>query len=742
MAYSLNLEEENKEIVRRYRELLKHSKPYLKEGDTKVIKKAFHTALEAHKEMRRKSGEPYIFHPIAVAQIAVEEIGLGTTSIVAALLHDVVEDTEITLDDIEKGFGKKVATIIDGLTKISGGFNIESQQAENFRKMVLTLSEDVRVILVKLADRLHNMRTLGSMPRHKQLKIASETIYFYAPLAHRLGLYAIKTELEDLYLKYTEPEKYEEIEIKMEEKALERSRLIRDFIRPVQEKLRNLPFEFKIKGRPKSVYSIWRKMNKQQIPFEQVYDLFAIRIIIEANPEEEKSLCWNVYSIITDFYRPNPDRLRDWISTSKSNGYESLHTTVMSDVGKWVEVQIRTTRMDDIAERGYAAHWKYKDKNNTTTAQSGLDEWIGKVKELLVQQKGDKDSSSAVEFMNEFRTNLFNKEIFVFTPTGDLKVLPVGGTVLDFAFEIHTQVGLHCLGAKIDHKVVPMNHELKNGDQVEIITSDKEQPIKEWFDYVITSKARKRIKDFLNERRRNIAAEGQLIANKKLVELDMDLNKYNRKDLLAYFQLDSLTEIYHQVGLGNLDLSVFEQLKKEGLKKAKKGDKKQIEITDEKEIVQKAKQINKTALLIGENQESVEYSLATCCNPILGDDVFGYITLNGEVEVHQTKCSHATELMANYGYRVVKAKWNTELSQEFLVTVKVVGTDRKGMITDISAVISKLELNITAMRASTQTGIIEDIFTVSVNNTEILDTLFHDLKNVPQVMTVERLNEE
>lgn len=735
MAYTLSVEEENKEIVKRYRDLLKHAKPYLKDGDTKVIKKAFHTALEAHKEMRRKSGEPYIFHPIAVAQIAVEEIGLGTTSIVAALLHDVVEDTEITLEEIEKGFGKKVSQIIDGLTKISGGFNIESQQAENFRKMVITLSDDVRVVLVKLADRLHNMRTLGSMPRHKQLKIASETIYFYAPLAHRLGLYSVKTELEDLYLKYTEPEKYQEISQKLEETALERSRLIREFIRPVQLKLRELHFEFKIKGRPKSIYSIWKKMNAQQIPFEQVYDLFAIRIIIEAALEEEKSHCWNVYSIITDFYKPSPDRLRDWISTPKSNGYESLHTTVMSDPGKWVEVQIRTSRMDEIAEKGYAAHWKYKDKNEETDEKSGLDEWIDKIKDLLVTQN---TNSSAIEFINDFKTNLFNKEIFVFTPKGDLKVLPGGSTVLDFAFEIHTQVGAHCLGAKINHKIVPVNYKLKNGDQVGVLTSDKEQVTKEWFDYAITSKARKRIKDILNEIRRKIALEGKILVKEKSKELGIDFDKYNRKDLLAYLQHTSLTEFYYQVGLKNIELSILDDLKEKGFVNISKIPNSCV--LEQKDIIKKVKEINKTALLIGENQEEVEYSLATCCNPIAGDDVFGYITINGEVEIHRTNCVQASELMANYGYRIVKAKWNATLDQSFEVMIQVIATDRKGMISDISFEISKMQVNILSMKADTDTGIVYDVFKVLVNNIKELDDLMYNLKNIPQVMTVERLN--
>ncbi|MCP4522534.1 MAG: bifunctional (p)ppGpp synthetase/guanosine-3',5'-bis(diphosphate) 3'-pyrophosphohydrolase [Cytophagales bacterium] len=731
MAYNLTEEQENQEIVRRYRELLKHAKPYIKEGDTKIIKKAFHTAVDAHKEMRRKSGEPYIFHPIAVAQIAVEEIGLGPTSIVAALLHDVVEDTPITLEEIEKGFGKKVAMIIDGLTKISGGHNVESQQAENFRKMVLTLSEDVRVILVKLADRLHNMRTLGSMPRHKQLKIASETIYFYAPLAHRLGLYAIKTELEDLYLKYAEPESYQAIQEKLSKTAAERTRNIREFIRPVQAKLRDMHLEFKIKGRSKSVYSIWKKMNAQQIPFEEVYDLLAVRIIVEADKEQEKTHCWNIYSVITDFYRPKPDRLRDWISNPKSNGYESLHSTVMNDAGdtgKWVEVQIRTTRMDEIAEKGYAAHWKYKDKDD---AKSGLDEWIGQVSELLSQHK---EGDSAVEFIQDFRTNLFNKEIFVFTPTGDAKVLPTGGTVLDFAFDLHTQVGLHCTGAYVNHKVVPKNHKLKNGDQIKVLTSDTEEPTKEWYEYVSTSKARKKIKDFLNEKRRNIAGKGEKITVQKF---GIDFGKYNRRELLFYLNKESLLDVYYEIGQGEFDEKVLIELKEYGIEKLL-----ERKANQEEEVSKRAKELNKKALLVGETQEEVDYVLASCCNPIHGDDVLGYVTADGALEIHKTKCERATELMANYGYRVVKAKWNESVSYDFDVTIKVIGTDRRGFITDVSAEISKLDLNITCMKAETKTGIIEDTFTVSLNSSQLLDKLLDNLRKVPQVITVERVDDK
>ncbi|MAE81961.1 MAG: RelA/SpoT family protein, partial [Flammeovirgaceae bacterium] len=471
----VDLEEEKKEIIRRYRKLLRHAKPILKDGDARVIKKAFYLSMDAHKDMRRKSGEPYIYHPLEVAQICVSEIGLGTTSIVAALLHDVVEDTEVSLADIEKGYGIKVRKIIDGLTKISGVFEQgSSQQAENFRKMLLTLSEDVRVILIKLADRLHNMRTLGSMPRDKQLKIANETIYLYAPLAHRLGLYAIKSELEDLYLKYTDREAYVHIANKINATKDARNKFIRNFIKPIKEELNSQSFNYEIKGRPKSIHSINNKMRKQNVPFEEVYDLFAIRIIVDTEVENEKAACWQVYSIVTDYYQPNPDRLRDWINIPKANGYESLHTTVMSGKGQWVEVQIRTRRMDEIAEKGYAAHWKYKESKNPD-ADKGLEMWIGKVREILEQ-----NDASAIEFVDDFRSNLFQEEVFAFTPKGDLITLPNGATALDFAFDIHTEVGARCLGAKVNQKLVPLNYVLKNGDQVEILTSKKQRPNEDW----------------------------------------------------------------------------------------------------------------------------------------------------------------------------------------------------------------------------------------------------------------------
>ncbi len=493
----IDVEEEKREIIARYRRLLRKAKPVLNEGDARLIKKAFTISMEAHKDMRRKSGEPYIFHPLSVAEICVEEIGLGTTSIIAALLHDVVEDTDIQLKDLERIFGNKVARIIDGLTKIRGVFEYgTSAQAENFRKMLFTLSEDVRVILIKLADRLHNMRTLDSMPRNKQLRVSSETIYLYAPLAHRLGLNAIKTELEDLYLRFTDNAVYREIADKIDETRVSRNKFIKLFVQPVKDELDKLNIEYEIKSRPKSIFSIYNKMRKQNIPFEEVYDLFAVRLILNTPMEQEKSFCWQAYSIVTDYYTPNPDRLRDWISTPKANGYESLHTTVMAKNGQWVEVQIRTRRMDEIAEKGYAAHWKYKD--NHSTHESNLEKWLIRVRELL-----EKQDLTALEFVDDFRGNLFNEEIFVFTPKGELKTLPNGATALDFAFDIHTDIGAKCIGAKVNQKLVPINHVLKNGDQIEILTSSKQKANEDWLRFVISPKAKSKIKELLKEDKRN-----------------------------------------------------------------------------------------------------------------------------------------------------------------------------------------------------------------------------------------------
>lgn len=732
----IDIAAENSEIVRRYRKLLRLARPVLREGDANLIRKAFKTALDAHKDMRRKSGEPYIYHPIAVAQIAVEEIGLGTTSIIAALLHDVVEDTYLEVEDIEREFGPKVAKIIDGLTKISGAFKQgSSEQAENFRKMLLTLSDDVRVILIKLADRLHNMRTLESMPRHKQLKIASETSYLYAPLAHRLGLYAIKTELEDLCLKYLETDVYKDIAEKIKQTKAARNKFIKDFISPIENELQKYGFEFTIKGRPKSIHSIWNKMKKQKIPFDEVFDLFAIRIIIDTPLENEKAACWQVYSIVTDFYKPNPDRLRDWVSTPKSNGYESLHTTVMSKAGQWVEVQIRTKRMDEIAEKGYAAHWKYKDSmQGNNNKQSGLEEWIARVRSMLEQ-----NDSSAIEFVDDFRNNLFSDEVFVFTPKGDLKNLPFGATALDFAFEIHTEIGAHCLGAKVNQKLVPLSYKLNNGDQVEILTSSKQKPHEDWLKFVVTSKAISKIKDYLREDKKKFILEGKEIVERKLKKLSLEMNDDIANQLRAYFEAKTINEFFYRVGKGLIDpgdIKKFREVKENKANSVSIQDAK----TFDKEI-KKVRGVDSDMLLIGEDMDKIDYTLAKCCNPIPGDDVFGFVTINEGIRIHRTSCPNAVELMSNYGYRIIKAKWTSQHELAFLAGLRITGADRVGIINDITKVISnELKVNMRSITVDTVDGVFEGNIMLFVHDTSHLDKLITKLKKVQGIVNIARFD--
>ena len=733
----IDVEEERKEIINRYRRLLRKAKPILKEGDAKLIKRAFTISMEAHKEMRRKSGEPYIFHPLSVAEICVEEIGLGTTSIIAALLHDVVEDTDIQLKDLEQIFGKKIAKIIDGLTKIKGVFEYgTSAQAENFRKMLFTLSEDVRVILIKLADRLHNMRTLESMPRNKQLRVSSETIYLYAPLAHRLGLNAIKTELEDLYLRFTDYPVYRDISNKIDESRASRNKFIKQFVQPIKDELDKLKVECEIKSRPKSIFSIYNKMRKQNIPFEEVYDLFAVRIIIDTPLEQEKSYCWQVYSIVTDYYTPNPDRLRDWISTPKGNGYESLHTTVMAKNGQWVEVQIRTRRMDEIAEKGYAAHWKYKD--NASNHESNLEKWLVKVRELL-----EKQDLTALEFVDDFRGNLFNEEIFVFTPKGELKSLPTGATALDFAFDIHTDIGAKCIGAKVNQKLVPINHTLKNGDQIEILTSSKQKPNEDWLRFVISPKAKSKIKELLKEDKRNVADEGKEILLRKAKQLKIDVNSRSYEQMRDYFKVNSQFELHYRVGKGLITVNDFKRFK-EFKPSSPLKNKAHSEITDVKSIEQeiyKVKGRYEDILLIGEDMDVVEYKLAKCCTPIPGDEVFGFVTVNEGIKIHRTTCPNATELLANHGNRVIKAKWTSQHEVAFLTGLKVIGTDRVGLINDVSKVISEeLKVNMSSLSFKTDQGIFSGEIMLYVNDTRHLEMLIEKLEKVEGVVKVTRFD--
>ncbi|OGX87104.1 RelA/SpoT family protein [Hymenobacter glacialis] len=724
-------EAERQEILRHYRRLLRTAKPYLQGGDTKLIKKAFNQSLEAHKEMRRKSGEPYILHPLAVAQIAVEEIGLGTTSIVAALLHDVVEDTPTEISDIEREFGPKVARIIDGLTKISGVFEYgTSEQAENFRKMLLTLSEDVRVILIKIADRLHNMRTLDSMPRHKQLKIASETLYLYAPLAHRLGLYTIKSELEDLYLKFTDTDTYNDLKAKVRQSQSARNRFIKDFVQPIEDELKGQGFEFEIKGRPKSIYSVLKKMKKQNITFDEVYDLFAVRVILDVPPEQEKAACWQVYSIVTDFYQPNPDRLRDWVSTPKANGYESLHTTVMSRAGQWVEVQIRSRRMDDIAEKGYAAHWKYKD-TGSIQPESSLEGWVNKVREML-----ETNNSSALEFMDEFRQNLFVKEVYAFTPKGKLVILPDKATALDFAFDIHTHIGLHCLGAKVNQKLEPLSYQLSNGDQVEILTSHKQRPTSEWLNYVITTKARSKIKDFLRDDKRAKAEDGRFLLEKRLENIGVPFTQENFNRLLAYFNVASAQEFYYRLAIGQVDGRTI----REPLFSAEKATPSVLEPKAFDNEVQKIRGVRPDMLVVGEHTDKFDYSIARCCNPIPGDDVFGFETDQGLI-IHRTNCPQAVDLMSNYGNRIVRAKWTDQLELAFLAGIRLKGSDRVGIVNDVTRIIStSLKVNMRSITVDANDGFFEGQIMVFVNDTSHLDKLIQRLSRVNGVLQVERFD--
>ncbi|MFI5453764.1 RelA/SpoT family protein [Pedobacter sp. UC225_61] len=729
----IDIEAEKQEILKRYRALLRASKSTLQKGDKKEIRKAFEMALESHKDMRRKSGEPYIYHPIAVAQIAAEEIGLGTTSIVCALLHDVVEDTDITLDDIEREFGKKTAKIIDGLTKISGVFDYNSSlQAENFRKMLLTLADDVRVILIKLADRLHNMRTMDFMPRQKQLKIASETIYLYAPLAHRLGLYAIKSELEDLSMKYLEPDTYKYIATQLNEKKAERNLFIKTFVEPVSEILAEQGLVANIYGRPKSIHSIWNKMKKKNIPFEEVYDLFAIRIILDSAPEHEKADCWKAYSIVTDLYRPNPDRLRDWVSSPKGNGYESLHTTVMGPKGQWVEVQIRTQRMNEIAEKGFAAHWKYKESSN----DNGLDQWIQKVREMLSNPE-----ANALDFLDDFKMNLFSDEIFIFTPKGALLQLPLGATALDFAFEIHTDVGARCIGAKVNHKLVPLSHKLQNGDQVEIITSSKQVPKEDWLNIVVTAKAKSKIKSSLKEEKRKIAENGKETLERKLKSLKITYNTDNLNKLTYFFKLQSTQDLFIAIANGKIelkDLKDYLSSEKEIENRGNdyKNDGKQVEA-----LLNKVKGPESDILLIGEDLQKIDYTLAACCNPIPGDDVFGFVTVNEGIKIHRTNCPNAAQLMANYGYRVVKAKWNGQQELTFLTGLHIIGIDDVGLINNITKVISNdFKVNMRSITVDTNDGIFDGSIMIFVNDKEHLDNLIKNLLEVKGVTGVTRFD--
>ncbi len=730
---TIDVDQEKKEILNRYRGLLRSCRRKFDEDEKKLIRKAFNVALEAHKGVRRKSGEPYIYHPIAVARIVAEEIGLGATSIICALLHDVVEDTDMTLKDMEGMFGKKVASIIDGLTKISGVFDASSSlQAENFRKMLLTLADDVRVILIKLADRLHNMRTLDSMERTKQLKIASETLYLYAPLAHRLGLNNIKTELEDLGLKYTEPDIYNGIAQKLKDTQAERTKFIHRFIVPLREALQEQKFKFRIFGRSKSVYSIWSKMKNKNVPFEEVYDIFAIRIIIDLPQDQEKADCWRVYSIVTDFYYPNPDRLRDWISTPKANGYEALHTTVMGPNGQWVEVQIRTERMNEVAEKGYAAHWKYKEGR---AQEDHLEEWLRKIRESLANP-----DSNALDFIDDFKLNLFADEIFVFTPKGEMRSLPANSTALDFAFEIHSEVGAKCIGAKVNHKLVPLSHKLNSGDQVEVLTSNKQSPKSDWINYVVTAKAKSHIKTLLKEEKVKLAEGGKEILKRKLRHVKLTYNEETVNGLTAFLKLPDSEELFYRAAIGSI---TNEELKGYLAVKDKKPESKPAGPSLEQLVSTARGKAKADNLVIGENLDNLEYKLSPCCNPIPGDDVFGFVTIHEGIKIHRVNCPNAIELMSNHAYRIVKAKWNSQKILSFLAGIKIVGIDKIGLVNNITQIIStELNVNMRSLSFDTNDGTFEGMIMVFVQDTTHLTNLLEKLKQVDGVIQVTRLDSQ
>ena len=737
--YNLSEEQEKKLILREYRVLLRSLKTKLKPGDKKAIRVAFEMAVEAHKTMRRKSGEPYILHPIAVAKICTEEIGLGVRSTICSLLHDTVEDTDVILEDIEREFGNEIARIVDGLTKISNVIDVNaSKQAENFKKILLTLTDDPRVILIKLADRLHNMRTLDHMKVEKQLKISAETVYVYAPLAHRMGLYNIKTEMEDLAMKYREPEAYKEIAQKLTETKKERTKYINEFIKPIKEKLEKANFKFEIFGRPKHIHSIWSKMKKKSVSFEEVYDLFAIRVMLDSTTEKEKEDCWKVYSFITDEYSPAPERLRDWLSNPKSNGYEALHTTVMGPGGKWVEVQIRTRRMNEIAEKGLAAHWKYKEGSpDSYRDESRFDKWFQQIREVIGSQDTD-----TVDFLQDFKTSFLTEEIYVYTPKGDVKMLPVGATSLDFAFSIHSAIGVKTIGAKVNHKLMPLSHKLRSGDQVEIITSNKQKPSEDWLSFVVTSKAKGRIRDALKEEKRKIADDGKYTVQRKVEGLGAAFNQHNIDELWTFYKLNSALDLFYQVAIKNIDLKELKEFKVYGDKLEAP---KPLKIHEPKPdgIPHALNKKDAELIIFGESSDRIVYNLANCCKPIPGDDVFGFVTTGKGLTIHRTNCSNAGKLLANFGHRVVKTKWAKNKEISFLTGLKIIGLDDVGVVSKITNLISgELKINISAMTIEAKEGVFEGNIKLFVHDKEELDELVLSLKALKGIEKVERYDTE
>ena len=735
-----DIEIEKKALAKEYKDLLRISYQSLNKEDKKLIRKAFDYAVDAHQHQRRKSGEAYIFHPISVAKIVASEIGLDAISIASALIHDVVEDnSDHSLEKIEKEFGKNISKIVDGLTKIgklnTKGYSDVSIQAENYRKMLLTLNDDVRVIIIKIADRLHNMQTLSSMPYEKQIQKASETLYIYAPLAHRIGLYNIKNELEDLGLKYTDPETYEEISKKLIESKKNQDEYIDKFNSIINSTLTKEKLKYLIKGRTKSIFSIKNKMTRQGISFEEVYDKFAVRIVYKSKPENEKFIAWKIYSIVTDHFTPNPTRLRDWISAPKSTGYEALHITVVGPKSKWVEVQIRSERMNEIAEKGYAAHYKYKQ--NEAASNDNLDSWINKLQEAL-----ENPETNAVDFVEQFKLNLYSKEIFVFTPSGDLKSLPKGATPLDFAFAIHTEIGLKTRGAKVNGKLVPLSRKLSSGDRVEILTSEKIKPNSNWLDYATTARAKSKIKATLNEEKKLLADEGKEILKRKLKHLKINFNDSIILELQKYFKLSTSQDLFYRVGINKID---NEKLKKfisnRGNKilnyfKKKISGKKEVRIdeSNQQEITSKY-----DSLVFGNDEEKLDYKLAACCNPIPGDKVFGFVTINDGIKIHKKNCPNSVSLQSNYDYRIIKAKWIDSSQEEFTVNIEVLGIDKMGLVNNITKVISEnMNINMKRLNFESDSGIVKGNIILSIKSNKEANKLIQKLKILNGIDKIKR----
>jgi len=732
-AKSIAQLEEKKQIQRAYRRLLHAIKKDVLPADKKLIRRSYEMAVRAHAKQRRKSGEPFILHPIEVATICAREIGLGPTSIMAALLHDVVEDSDVELDEIRKQFGDQIADIVEGLTKFKDIYDSASPQAENFRKILMTLTKDVRVVLIKMADRLHNMRTIGSMPQHKQLKIASETSFIYAPLAHRFGLYSIKTEMQDLCMKVTDKDRYLEIATKLNATKKERTRYINSFVDPIRPALENMGVSYRVSGRPKSIFSVANKIKKKGVPFEEIYDLFAIRIIIDVKPELEKETCWKIYSIVTDQYTPIPERLKDFITTPKANGYESLHTTVVGQKGRFVEIQIRSERMDMVAEKGFAAHWRYKGVQSTGIFET----WLNSVREAL-----ENPSTDAIEFLNDFKSNLFADEIMVFTPKGDHKILPKGATALDFAFSVHSEIGYQCVAIKVNQKLVPLNHTLRNGDQISVTTSKNQKPTESWLKMVVTGKARSRIRSALKDQKRAEASFGKETLQRKLKNLKVDF-ELNADLLVEHFGFKNRMDFYYAITKEKVNLSEIKSFKIEGKQLVKVEKEAKVAKPKPKPLVQTARsdKVQPKLLINGEAAKKYSYSLATCCNPVQGDDVFGFLTSNKGMRIHRTTCSNATHLLANYGYKVLNVEWQDDSDSSFVATLLITGIDDIGVLQSLTDVITnKLQVNIRSLSISGEAGVYEGRISLVIHNTDQLQFTIRTLTEVEGVDTVTRVD--